>query len=86
MRRCLYHTDLRQNAVFHSFSGQIALIQYLKHRSTHGLLAKPFKKISKMTYTASWFSLLTKLAPILLCTLKKTSLCLFSIKWFYNDV
>ena len=28
MRRCFYHTDLRQNAVFHNFSRQIALIQY----------------------------------------------------------
>ena len=28
MRRCFYHTDLRQNAVFHNFSKQIALIQY----------------------------------------------------------
>ena len=29
MRRCFYHTDLRQNAVFHNFAIQIALIQYL---------------------------------------------------------
>ena len=28
MRRCFYHTDLRQDAVFHNFSRQIALIQY----------------------------------------------------------
>ena len=28
MRRCFYHTDLRQNAVFHNFPRQIALIQY----------------------------------------------------------
>ena len=28
MRRCFYHTDLKQNAVFHNFSRQIALIQY----------------------------------------------------------
>ena len=28
MRRCFYHTDLVQNAVFHSFSRQIAFIQY----------------------------------------------------------
>ena len=62
MRRCSYHTYLRQNAVFHHFSRQIALIHYsepLNHRSTRGLLAKPFKKISKFTYTASRFSLLT---------------------------
>ena len=28
MRRCFYHTDLGQNAVFHIFAIQIALIQY----------------------------------------------------------
>ena len=28
MRRCIYHTDLEQNAVFHNFSRQIALSQY----------------------------------------------------------
>ena len=28
MRRCFYHTDLAQNAVFHNFSRQIAFIQY----------------------------------------------------------
>ena len=28
MRRCIYHTDLGQNAVFHNFSRQIALSQY----------------------------------------------------------
>ena len=27
-RRCFYHTDLVQNAVFYNFSGQIAFIQY----------------------------------------------------------
>ena len=28
MKRCFYHRDLRQNAVFHNFSRKIALIQY----------------------------------------------------------
>ena len=28
MRRCFYHTDLRQNEVFQNFSRQIALIQF----------------------------------------------------------
>ena len=28
MRRFFYHTDLRQNAEFHNFSRQIALIKY----------------------------------------------------------
>ena len=34
MRHCFYHTDRGQNAVFHNFAIQIALIQYsgrLKH-------------------------------------------------------
>ena len=47
MRRCFYHTDLVQNAVFHNFSGQIAFIQYSDYRSTRGPLAKPFKKFPK---------------------------------------
>ena len=34
MRGCFYHTDLGQNAVFHNFALQIALIQYLA-RSKH---------------------------------------------------
>ena len=29
LRRCFYHTDLGQNAVFHNFAIQISLIQYL---------------------------------------------------------
>ena len=64
MRRCFYHTDLGQNAVFHNFTLQIAFIQYLgrsKHAwASRGLLAKPFKKfpISPIRL-AGGFSLLT---------------------------
>ena len=56
MRHCFYHTDLgQQNAVFGSFAIQIAIIQY-SGRSKHALaLAKPLKRISKITYTASRF-------------------------------
>ena len=56
MRHCFYHTDLgQQNAVFHNFAIQIAIIQY-SGRSKHAwVLAKPLKKISKITYTASRF-------------------------------
>ena len=36
MRRCFYHTDLGQNAVFHNFASQIALIQH-SGRSKHAL-------------------------------------------------
>ena len=48
MRRCFYHTDLGQNAVFHNFAIQIALIQY-SERSKHAwaILARPLKKIPK---------------------------------------
>ena len=42
LRRCFYHTDRGQNAVFHNFAIQIALIQY-SGRSKHAL-AKPLKK------------------------------------------
>ena len=44
MRRCFYHTDLGQNAVFHNFAIQIALIKIFRNDgSTRGLLAKPLK-------------------------------------------
>ena len=59
MRRCFYHTDLGQNAVFHNFAIQIALAQY-SGRSKHvWAFSETVKKISKITYTASQFSLLT---------------------------
>ena len=47
MRRCFYHTDLGQNAVFHNFEIQIALIQYSgrsKHARVFGETAKKFSK------------------------------------------
>ena len=59
MRRCFYHTDLGQNAVFHNFAIQIALTQY-SGRSKHvWAFSETVKKIAKITYTASQFSLLT---------------------------
>ena len=56
MRHCFYNTDLgQQNAVFDSFSIQIAIIQY-SGRSKHAwALAKLLNKNSKITYTASRF-------------------------------
>ena len=57
MRRCFYHTDLVQNAVFHSFSGQIAFIQY-SGPSKHALgllISETVQKMSKITYTRSRF-------------------------------
>ena len=59
MRRRFHRTDLGQNAVFHNFAIQIALIQY-SGRSKHAwAFSETVKKISKITYTASRFSLLT---------------------------
>ena len=47
MRRCFYHTDLGQNAVFHNFAIQIALIQY-SGRSKHAwAFSETVNKISK---------------------------------------
>ena len=60
MKRCFYHTDLRQNAVFHSYSRQIALIQYSGPSKHAWAFSKAGdQKISKITYTARRFSLLT---------------------------
>ena len=47
MRRCFYHTDLRQNAVFKIFQEKLHSLNIHKHRSTRWLLAKPFKKFPK---------------------------------------
>ena len=45
MRRCFYHTDLRQLAVsFTVFQDKLHSFNIRDHLSTHGLLAKPFKK------------------------------------------
>ena len=61
MRRCFYRIDLGQNVVFHNFAIQIAPIQYsVRYRSTRGLsFRETVNKISKITRTASRFSLLT---------------------------
>ena len=54
----IYHTDLGQNAVFHNFSRQFALSQ-CSGRSIVCFWWNCSKQISKITYTASQFSLLT---------------------------
>ena len=55
MRRCFsYHTDLGQNAVFHNFEIQIALIQYSVRSKHDWAFSETVSKISKTTYiTAS---------------------------------
>ena len=59
MRRCFYRTVLGQNAVFHNFAIQIALIQYSGRSKHEWAFSETVKKIPKITYTASRFSLLT---------------------------
>ena len=50
MRRCIYHTDLGQNAVFHNFSfRQIALSQY-SGRSTVGFKRNRSKNFQNHLY------------------------------------
>ena len=57
MRRCIYHTDLGQNAVFHCFSKQLYSVNIQDDQSL--AFSETVQKISKITYTASRFSLLT---------------------------
>ena len=56
MRRCFYHTDLVQNAVFTIFQDKLHSVNIQDHKGTRGLLiSETVKKISKITYTASRF-------------------------------
>ena len=57
MRRCIYHTDLEQNAVFHNFSRQILHSVIIQDHQLWAF-SETVQKISKITYTASQFSLL----------------------------
>ena len=57
MRRCFYHTDLGQNAVFHIFCNTNCTHSIF--RTIEARVSEIVKKISKITYTASRFSLLT---------------------------
>ena len=59
MRRCFYHTNLGQNAVFHNFAIQIALIQYSGRPKHTWAFSETVNKISKIISTTSWFSFLT---------------------------
>ena len=55
MRRCFYHTDHVQNAVFHNFSRQIAFIQYSGPSKHAWTFSETVQKISKITHTSSRF-------------------------------
>ena len=58
MRRCVYHTDLGpQNAVFRYFSKQLYSVIIQDDQSL--AFSETVQNISKITYTASRFSLLT---------------------------
>ena len=50
MKRCFYHTDLVQNAVFHNFWRQIAFIQYPGPSKHAWTFSETVQKISKITY------------------------------------
>ena len=92
MRRCFYHTDLVQNAVFHNFSRQIAFIQYSgpsKHACTFNqrncsknfqnhLYGQPVLTFDKRQICKE----------ILRVTLQRDKEFIESIfySWFYNDV
>ena len=56
MRRCFYHTDLGQNAAFHNFAIQIALIKYSRRWKHAWAFSETVKKISKITHAASRFA------------------------------
>ena len=58
MRRCIYHTDLGQNAVFHCFSKQLYSVNIQDDQSL--AFSETVQKISKNTYTASRFSAFDK--------------------------
>ena len=58
MRYCFYHADLGQNAVFHNFARQIELIRYSGRSKQAWAFSEIVQKMSKITYTASRFSLL----------------------------
>ena len=58
MRHCFSHTDLGQYAVFTILQYKLHSFNIQEDQSKRGHLAKPLKKISKITYTASRFSLL----------------------------
>ena len=59
MRRCFYHTDLRENAVCHNFLRQIALNQYSGPSKHAWAFSETIKKNFKITYTVSRFPILT---------------------------
>ena len=59
MRRCFYHTDLRQNAIFHNFQDKLHSFNIQNRTTNAWAFSKTVQKISKITYTASRFSLLT---------------------------
>ena len=62
MRRCIYHTDLGQNAVFHCFSKQLYSVNIQDYQSL--AFSETLQKISKITHTASRFSAFDKRSSV----------------------
>ena len=97
MRRCFYHTDLGQNAVFHNFVIQIALIKYSGRWKHAWAFSETVKKITNSPIRPAgsqqfwqapneWTIIELHFNKVknLLCLL--CLLLLFFIWWFYNDV
>ena len=87
MRRCFYHTDLRQLAVsFTIFQDKLHSFSIQDHRSTRGLLAKPFKKFPKSPIRPAgsnfWQAPNLQRNFKLLFNIIKNLLCLFFIDSF----
>ena len=59
MRRCFYHTDLGQNAVFHNFVNTNCNHSIFRTIEARVSESEAFSETVKITYTASRFSLLT---------------------------
>ena len=53
MRRCFYHTDLRQNAVFHNFLRKIALIQYSEPSKHAWALSNRFSLLTSAKFSVN---------------------------------
>ena len=83
MRRCICHTNLGNNAKFHNYSRQIALIQSWAFCET---VQKIFNDKRQICSSASSGRVFERTLTELRFNIIKNLLCLFFIQWFYNDV
>ena len=88
MRRCFYHTDLGQNAVFHNFAIQISLIKYSGRWKHAWAFSEIVKKNSKSPIRPAgshfWQPPNEWTITELHFNIIKNLLCLFFIWWFYK--